>query len=239
MQKPFGGSGGSNVFAPLRTGDGVLHRGEASERSIPNGIASDGSFGAAIGPLWLQALSAFAGPTHSDTSINSREGAGERRVILNCEVSSISAAALGSSFNVSLGLSNGEMVLFLPPLSFRSFINSDARVPLLQLSAHIVVVAIGVTPAATSCLFKGLAPVFADDGGISVDTRMQSSVECVLAAGDCCTLRQEHSLHWFQMRLWEQASLMGPRQILLFLMTSPDPQASYEFLQALLPPAPC
>ncbi len=55
----------------------------------------------------------------------------------------------------------------------------------------------------------GQLPVFAEDGGICVDPQMQTSVACVLAAGDCCTLRQTHSLHWFQMRLWEQAAVMG------------------------------
>ncbi len=84
---------------------------------------------------------------------------------------------------------------------------------LLQLPAHVVVVAIGVTPAITPGFFKGQAPIFADDGGICVDSRMQSSVECVLAAGDCSTVNQAHSLHWFQMRLWEQASVMGAYQI--------------------------
>jgi NADPH-dependent 2,4-dienoyl-CoA reductase/sulfur reductase-like enzyme len=80
----------------------------------------------------------------------------------------------------------------------------------MQLSAHVVVVAIGVTPAISPRFFTGgEAPEFAEDGGICVDSRMQSSVACVLAAGDCCTVRQSHSPHWFQMRLWEQAAVMG------------------------------
>lgn len=84
----------------------------------------------------------------------------------------------------------------------------------LQLAAHVVVVAIGVAPAIDPGLFKeGQAPNFAEDGGICVNACMQSSVACVLAAGDCCSVRQAHSLHWFQMRLWEQAAVMGALQL--------------------------
>ena len=179
-------------------------------------MASEQSFEAAIGPLWLQALAAYAAPTPADGAISSGGSSNdcERRVILNCEVLNLSTDPSHSAFNISLGLSNGEHV-FHPNQRLRSTLCSAelTLVLLLQLAAHVVVVAIGVAPAVPHSFFRGaLVPEFAEDGGISVDARMQSSVSHVLAAGDCCTLRQTHSRHWFQMRLWEQAAVMGALQ---------------------------
>ncbi|WIA12757.1 hypothetical protein OEZ85_006392 [Tetradesmus obliquus] len=92
---------------------------------------------------------------------------------------------------------------------------TDGPWPLhMQLSSgecvgvDLLVQAIGVEPA-TDWLPAELAR--APDGGILVDDSMQSvSVPGVFAAGDCCTVAPgSAALHWFQMRLWSQARLMG------------------------------
>lgn len=50
----------------------------------------------------------------------------------------------------------------------------------------------------------------ASDGGILVDNDLQSSIPGIYAAGDCCTVNPAATApHWFQMRLWTQARLMG------------------------------
>lgn len=100
----------------MQTREGSSHSIDGSSKSSSSGVASNRSFDAAIGPLWLQALAAYAGPAHADGAVGGTGSIGgtgstmERRVILNCEVLDVSAAPLHSAFNVSLGLSNGETV---------------------------------------------------------------------------------------------------------------------------------
>ncbi|KNE62478.1 hypothetical protein AMAG_07694 [Allomyces macrogynus ATCC 38327] len=48
------------------------------------------------------------------------------------------------------------------------------------------------------------------DGGILVDKGMRTADPDIYAAGDCVTCAwNDQSPHWFQMRLWSQARLMG------------------------------
>ncbi|KAL4232913.1 Pyridine nucleotide-disulfide oxidoreductase domain-containing protein 1 [Mactra antiquata] len=49
----------------------------------------------------------------------------------------------------------------------------------------------------------------AEDGGIKVNDKMQTSVKDIYAAGDVCNASWEHASHWLQMRLWSQARQMG------------------------------
>ncbi|GBF99943.1 hypothetical protein Rsub_12636 [Raphidocelis subcapitata] len=75
------------------------------------------------------------------------------------------------------------------------------------MGADLVVSAIGVEPATEwlpACLER------APDGGLSVRADLRTSDPSIWAAGDCCTLRgEEQAPHFFQMRLWTQARLMG------------------------------
>lgn len=71
-----------------------------------------------------------------------------------------------------------------------------------------IVSATGVVP--NSSLFEkneGLA--LAEDGGIKVNWKMESSLPDIFAAGDVCTASWDCAAHWFQMRLWTQARQMG------------------------------
>jgi NAD(P)H-nitrite reductase large subunit len=45
----------------------------------------------------------------------------------------------------------------------------------------------------------------AEDGGIKVNSKMETSLKDVYAAGDSCTASWDLAPHWFQMRLWSQA----------------------------------
>ncbi len=131
VHRPFGGSGGSNVFAPMQTRESPSHSSDGSSNissySSSRGVASNHSFDAAIGPLWLQTLASYAGPAHADGALGGTGSTGsacERRVIFNCEISNVSAAPLHSDFNVSLGLSNGEAVRFYSASSEPSLFKS-------------------------------------------------------------------------------------------------------------------
>jgi hypothetical protein len=85
---------------------------DSGKCSSSRGVASEHSFEAAIGPLWLQALAAYAAPTHADGAIvgGGSSNDWERRAILNCEVLNLSTVPSHSAFNISFGLSNGENV---------------------------------------------------------------------------------------------------------------------------------
>ncbi|KAK9817209.1 hypothetical protein WJX72_011100 [[Myrmecia] bisecta] len=77
-----------------------------------------------------------------------------------------------------------------------------------EYDADLVISAIGVTPE------LGWVPAEVErdpkDGGLLVNRYMQTSVPDVYAGGDACTLRPEDiAPHWFQMRLWTQARVMG------------------------------
>ncbi|KAM3926685.1 pyridine nucleotide-disulfide oxidoreductase domain-containing protein 1 isoform 2-T2 [Leptodactylus fuscus] len=48
-----------------------------------------------------------------------------------------------------------------------------------------------------------------EDGGLTVDDHMRTSVPHVYAAGDVCSTGWTPSPHWQQMRLWSQARQMG------------------------------
>ena len=39
-----------------------------------------------------------------------------------------------------------------------------------------------------------------EDGGILVNESMQTSVDDIYAAGDCCTVNWEVAFHWFQVK---------------------------------------
>ena len=79
-----------------------------------------------------------------------------------------------------------------------------------RLVVDVVLNATGVVP--NTAWLEGQVELAAD-GGVLVDSRMESSSPGVFAAGDVCTVR-EGSMppgHWFQMRLWGQAETMGVR----------------------------
>ena len=79
------------------------------------------------------------------------------------------------------------------------------------IEADLAIFAIGVKPCCE--LVSGLdVDVDEEEGGIKVNTQMQSSLEWLYAAGDCCRVWQwprDEVENWFQMRLWSQARVMG------------------------------
>ena len=116
VQKPFGGLGGSNLFAPtgapeVRSRDKGISKRESSSEGV-----SDWTFDAAIGPLWLQTLETCSGHANAGVADSGSAGTCERRIVLNCEVATIDAAPAHSAFKVTLGLSNGEIVTSSKPL---------------------------------------------------------------------------------------------------------------------------
>lgn len=71
-----------------------------------------------------------------------------------------------------------------------------------------VVSATGVTPV-TDVFTKSNEFALADDKGLKVNDRLETSLRDVYAAGDACTASWSLAPHWFQMRLWNQACQMG------------------------------
>ncbi|BFZ25198.1 hypothetical protein BsWGS_28237 [Bradybaena similaris] len=72
----------------------------------------------------------------------------------------------------------------------------------------LIVSATGVVPF-TDILLPSNDFELAEDGGLKVNSRMETSERDVYAAGDVCTACWEWSPHWLQMRLWSQARQMG------------------------------
>jgi len=80
----------------------------------------------------------------------------------------------------------------------------DSRI----LYGDLIVSAIGVEPAVE---WTPERLIKATDGGIVVNSNMQTSESDVYAAGDACTMKFDgsRSSHWFQLRLWSQARDQG------------------------------
>lgn len=64
-------------------------------------------------------------------------------------------------------------------------------------------------PATGFTIDKTTLKLSTHDGGIEVNSLMQTSVADIYAAGDCCTAAWDWAENWFQMRLWTQARQMG------------------------------
>lgn len=71
-----------------------------------------------------------------------------------------------------------------------------------------LVSATGVMPN-TDVILQGNSFDLANDGGIKVNSKMQTNIPNVFSAGDLCNASWEMAEHWFQMRLWTQARQMG------------------------------
>ncbi len=73
-----------------------------------------------------------------------------------------------------------------------------------------IISATGVIPTTNMFTVSGSSAFeLAEDGGIKVNDQMETSIADIYAAGDVCTAGWNTAVHWFQMRLWNQASQMG------------------------------
>lgn len=75
------------------------------------------------------------------------------------------------------------------------------------VGCDFIVSATGVEPNVDFIKETGIE--LTSDGGIKVDTKLESSLKDVYAAGDACTCSWDIAEHWIQMRLWTQARQMG------------------------------
>lgn len=132
-------------------------------------------------------LGAALGP---DWHMNCRLSVGERKntkvtMEYKCEVKNISSPERTNEWPVYVELTNGKIY-----------------------GCDLIISATGVTPSIPQ--IHGANPVeMAEDGGIKVDWKMQTSVPGIFAAGDVCSASWDQAHHWFQMRLWTQARQMG------------------------------
>lgn len=76
-----------------------------------------------------------------------------------------------------------------------------------KLGCDLVVSATGVEPCSDFDCDENfdLGP----DNGLTVDWKMNTSIDRIYAAGDICFAKWDYSPQWFQMRLWSQALQMG------------------------------
>jgi small subunit ribosomal protein S18b len=97
-----------------------------------------------------------------------------------------------------------------------------------------IVAATGVDPVIPKIIKSGLQlNLSKEDGGIIVDERLMSNIEGIFAAGDACSPGwQPVAKHWFQMRLWSQARVMGgyvARSMLAALRGEEKPLLEFAF----------
>lgn len=76
-----------------------------------------------------------------------------------------------------------------------------------DIHCDLLISATGVIPTPDYTCDENL--VLGNDGGISVNMEMESSIKDIFAAGDACFANWDLAPHWFQMRLWTQAYQMG------------------------------
>ncbi|KAK7491524.1 hypothetical protein BaRGS_00017163 [Batillaria attramentaria] len=101
----------------------------------------------------------------------------------------------------------------LEPESLATSMNSEWPVYVELTNGQVygcdlVVSATGVAPH-TDPFLSGNSFEVAEDGGLKVNDKLQTSVSDVFAAGDVCTASWERADLWLQMRLWTQARQMG------------------------------
>jgi hypothetical protein len=71
-----------------------------------------------------------------------------------------------------------------------------------------IISATGVRPAVDTFTKNNKFDI-AEDGGLKVNDKLETSVKDIYATGDACTASWDFAPHWFQMRLWDQAFQMG------------------------------
>uniref|UniRef100_A0A914Y8E0 Pyridine nucleotide-disulfide oxidoreductase domain-containing protein 1 n=1 Tax=Panagrolaimus superbus TaxID=310955 RepID=A0A914Y8E0_9BILA len=77
------------------------------------------------------------------------------------------------------------------------------------VGCDLVIFGIGVTPNSEIWKNGNSDLKIANDNGIEINDKMETSIKDVYCAGDICTAKGFHSKHWSQMRLWTQARSMG------------------------------
>lgn len=92
-----------------------------------------------------------------------------------------------------------------------------------------VVSATGVVPNTDLVMTDSQKVDLAEDGGMKVNSKMETSIKGVYAAGDVCTSSWEPSQHWLQMRLWTQARQMGAYSAQCMVAASKGQDISLDF----------
>lgn len=135
--------------------------------------------GPALGPDW-----------HNNFDIKGALKSAKIQVEYECEIARILNASERKEFDpteewsVYVELTNGKII-----------------------GCDFIVSATGVIPNSN---IEGLEDLKkAEDGGLLVDWKLETSEQDIYAAGDVCSAGWEIAKHWFQMRLWTQAHQMG------------------------------
>ncbi|RUS86105.1 hypothetical protein EGW08_006125 [Elysia chlorotica] len=172
----------------------------AAEVGHPGASSTSGPGGGALGPDWARGRDIRGSLDQVSHRVHVERGV-EVAAVMSPEEFKDS----GMQESLSSLDSSGEPVRASLWPVYVSF--SNGRV----YGCDLVVSATGVVPNARFPAGDDGDSQFelADDGGIRVNSRMETSQHSVFAAGDVCTACWEHADHWLQMRLWSQARQMG------------------------------
>ncbi|XP_070189253.1 pyridine nucleotide-disulfide oxidoreductase domain-containing protein 1-like isoform X2 [Littorina saxatilis] len=166
---------------------------EGGSALSPTEGEGDGSFGSALGPDWatsrhMKGASSVCPQVHVDYQVE---------VVRVMDRDQMSATHLKTHTPTHFaGDSEQEWPVYVE-LSNGCVYGCD-----------LVVSATGVIPF-TDPFLPGNTFEVAEDGGIKVNHKLETSLPDVYATGDVCTAAWERSKLWLQMRLWTQARQMG------------------------------
>ncbi|KAK3801648.1 hypothetical protein RRG08_033835 [Elysia crispata] len=177
---------------------------EAGEPGIPLPSGHDGG---ALGPDWTRDLEIRGHLDQISHRVHVEKGV-EVDTILSPDEFKESGMEESSPWSHTSGVNNTAGNDFLLTALWPVYITfSNGRV----YGCDLVVSATGVVPNARFTEERDGDSQFelAEDGGIKINSHMETNLDSVYAAGDVCTACWEHSPHWLQMRLWSQARQMG------------------------------
>lgn len=157
--------------------------------------------GGALGPDWSSGLTLCGACSSQDKT--------QRQVLVEykCQVKQLFEP---EEFKMS-GLKESPLLLNIDGSDSDSVTDWPVFIQLSNEKIYgcdIIVSATGVTPSTQPFILYAPFDI-AEDGGLLVNSNMQTSIEDVYSAGDVCTTCWNPAPYWFQMRLWSQARQMG------------------------------
>lgn len=130
-------------------------------------------------------------------------------------------AALGPHWHDSISLTNADRntsnitVEYAVEVKFVVAKANDEWPVFVELTngktygCDFIVSATGVIPNSETITVEDGNFEIAGDKGIKVNSKMETNIKDIYAAGDICTASWDPAFHWLQMRLWTQARQMG------------------------------
>uniref|UniRef100_A0A7E4V9K3 Pyridine nucleotide-disulfide oxidoreductase domain-containing protein 1 n=1 Tax=Panagrellus redivivus TaxID=6233 RepID=A0A7E4V9K3_PANRE len=178
-----------------------------------NGDGPSTSAGCALGPHWLGAL---------DQGSVSDYKARKVHVIPEVEIDAVFETIPSEGYTSNLPSTFAREPSNVPWKVNARLSNGET------LGADLIILGLGVTPN-TDVWLKGTPQLrAASDGGLLVDSHMQTSIPGVYAVGDVCTPGAFTSTHWSHLRLWTQARIMGTYVARVIVLGDIEPDICFD-----------